>query len=269
MSSLVDSAGSIAASRIPATRLVAASPRPARPGRSPFSENRLIAAVVVAGHALLLVWLPTGAISPASGSTPAVLIASWIDASASSTREKAVKAQPPAPLPAPAPKATPRTQSATPRPAADKPATLLSSTAAPSPSAATAASTSSTTAAAAPVADSAAATPQPAASAAGGDAGPAGRISPPRFDADYLKNPAPAYPRSSRERGEAGLVVLRVLVSRDGLPLEIDLQRSSGFERLDEAALAAVRHWQFLPARQGGEAIAARVLVPISFNLRS
>lgn len=241
------------------------------PKPSPTRANRLIATVVVAGHALLLAWLPTGAISPASGSTPAALIASWIDASASSASEKAVKAQPPAPLPAPAPKAPSRTQSATPKPAADKPATLLTSSAAPTPSAASAASAASTTptTAAAPVADGAAATPQPAASAAGGDAGPAGRISPPRFDADYLKNPAPAYPRSSRERGEAGLVVLRVLVSRDGLPLEIDLQRSSGFERLDEAALAAVRHWQFLPARQGGEAISARVLVPISFNLRS
>lgn len=264
MSSLADSAA-----RIAAGRLATDSPRSARPRRSPSSTNRLIATVVVAGHALLLAWLPTGAISPASGSTPAVLIASWIDASASSASEKAVKSQPPAPLPAPAPKATPRTQSATPKPAADKPVPLLTSTAAPTSSTASAAPTTSTPAAT-PVADGAAANPQPAASAAaGGDAGPAGRISPPRFDADYLKNPAPAYPRSSRERGEAGLVVLRVLVSRDGLPLVIDLQRSSGFERLDEAALAAVRHWQFLPARQGGEAISARVLVPISFNLRS
>lgn len=248
-------------------------PLPAMPMPKPLPSrgNRLIAATVVAGHALLLAWLPTGAISPASGSTPAALIASWIDASASSASEKADKAQPPAPLPAPAPKAPSRTQSATTKAAADTPATLLTSTAAPTSSAASAASTSLSTTAATPVADGAAGNLQPTANtaAAAGDAGPAGRISPPRFDADYLKNPAPAYPRSSRERGEAGLVVLRVLVSRDGLPLEIDLQRSSGFERLDDAALAAVRHWQFLPARQGGEAISARVLVPISFNLRS
>jgi len=282
MNSAIASAANAASARSLPVLPMSEMPLPNSSPIGPKRLNRLLAAIVVAGHALLFAFLPTGVISPASGSPPAVVMASWLDTPATSAGEEAVKPLPPRPQPRPQTtqqptpqkpaQPTPRTP---PTPAADKPSTLLTSTAAPTPSATSAVSTSSynsPTAAATPVADGAAGSPQPtasAAAAAGGDAGPAGRISPPRFDADYLKNPAPAYPRSSRERGEAGLVVLRVLVSRDGLPLEIDLQRSSGFERLDEAALAAVRHWQFQPARQGGEAIAARVLVPISFNLRS
>ncbi|WP_153117635.1 energy transducer TonB [Rhodocyclus tenuis] len=242
MSSLVDSARAVAAERQPT------APRK----RSPASLNRLIGVLVVAGHASLLALLPTGLISPASGSTPAVLVAEWIDAAATAPAEKAIRPLPPMPVP------TPKTQAVPKRPAAESPSPPLTSTAAPAPAAATVAASVSNAAAT----ESAAAT-------ASAEAAPAGKVSPPRFDADYLKNPPPAYPRTARERGEAGLVVLRVLVSRDGLPLDIDVQRSSGYERLDDAALAAVRHWQFLPARQGGEAVAARVLVPISFNLRS
>ncbi|MBK1680855.1 energy transducer TonB [Rhodocyclus tenuis] len=242
MSSAVDSATSLPAERV----------LPAKPWLSSAALNRLIAALVIVSHGLLFVLLPTGVISPASGSTPAVLVAEWIDAAATAPAEKAIRPLPPTRVP------TPKTQAVPKRPAAESPSPPLTSTAASAPAAATVAASVSNAAAT----ESAAAT-------ASAEAAPAGKVSPPRFDADYLKNPSPAYPRSSRERGEAGLVVLRVLVSRDGLPLDIELQRSSGYERLDDAALAAVRHWQFLPARQGGEAVAARVLVPISFNLRS
>lgn len=93
-------------------------------------------------------------------------------------------------------------------------------------------------------------------------------ISQPRFDAGYLKNPAPAYPPASRRLGEEGRVVLRVLVDRDGVPGEVAIKTSSGFPRLDQAAEDAVRRWKFVPARQGDEAVRAAVLVPIVFNLR-
>lgn len=88
-----------------------------------------------------------------------------------------------------------------------------------------------------------------------------------RFDADYLKNPKPAYPPTSRRLGEEGKVVLRVHVSAEGRPTEVELKGSSGFPRLDAAARAAVEQWRFVPARRGDEAIAAWVLVPIVFSL--
>lgn len=91
----------------------------------------------------------------------------------------------------------------------------------------------------------------------------------PRFDAAYLSNPAPVYPPLSRRLGEEGKVVLRVHVEPDGQPSHVELRTSSGFARLDEAALGAVRRWRFVPARRGDEAVAAWVLVPLNFTLNS
>jgi protein TonB len=88
-----------------------------------------------------------------------------------------------------------------------------------------------------------------------------------RFDADYLQNPKPAYPPLSRRLGEEGRVVLRVRVSAQGLPIQIEIKQSSTFPRLDDAARAAVERWRFIPARQGSEAVDSWVLVPLSFGL--
>lgn len=90
-----------------------------------------------------------------------------------------------------------------------------------------------------------------------------------RFDADYLKNPKPAYPPSSRRLGEEGKVVLRVHVTPEGLPAVVEVKASSNFPRLDHAAREAVTQWRFVPAKRGEEAIAAWVLVPIVFSLES
>lgn len=88
-----------------------------------------------------------------------------------------------------------------------------------------------------------------------------------RFDADYLRNPRPVYPAASRRLGEEGRVLLRIRVSAQGLPLAVEIKQSSGFQRLDEAARAAVEHWRFIPARQGSEAVESSVLVPLQFTL--
>lgn len=90
----------------------------------------------------------------------------------------------------------------------------------------------------------------------------------PRFDAEYLSNPKPDYPVSSRRRGEEGRVLLRVYVSADGAPAKVEVQESSGHGRLDEAAITAVSRWRFAPARRGVEPVAAWVRVPIFFSLR-
>lgn len=89
----------------------------------------------------------------------------------------------------------------------------------------------------------------------------------PRFEAAYLHNPRPAYPVLSRRLGEEGRVLLRVRVSAEGHPVAVDLEKSSNFERLDEAARAAVSHWRFIPSRRGNEAVEGAVIVPIVFRL--
>ena len=88
-----------------------------------------------------------------------------------------------------------------------------------------------------------------------------------RFDADYLHNPAPAYPAFSRRTGEEGKVILRVQVNSDGSALQVEIRTSSGFPRLDQAALDTVKRWRFVPARQGDKPVVAFVLVPIVFKL--
>lgn len=89
----------------------------------------------------------------------------------------------------------------------------------------------------------------------------------PGFSAAYLRNPAPRYPVAARRAGEQGTVTLRVLVTRDGQPARVDIEKPSGSAHLDSAALEAVRAWRFVPARQGTDAIESWVLVPIVFRL--
>ncbi len=89
----------------------------------------------------------------------------------------------------------------------------------------------------------------------------------PRQEASHLSNPAPRYPSLSRRFGEQGRVLLDVYILPDGTVGEIRLNTSSGFARLDEAALAAVRHWRFVPARRGDEAIPYWYVQPITFSL--
>jgi protein TonB len=86
--------------------------------------------------------------------------------------------------------------------------------------------------------------------------------------ANYLKNPRPAYPEIALRRGWEGQVLLRVRVSPEGRPTTISIVNSSGRDVLDQAATEAVRGWSFVPARQGSEAVAGWVSVPIVFHLQ-
>jgi len=90
-----------------------------------------------------------------------------------------------------------------------------------------------------------------------------------RFDVNYLNNPPPTYPVASRRMREEGLVVLRVKVRADGRVDAVLVHQRSGSMRLDEAALAAVKHWKFIPAKRGSQPIDSWVLVPIQFELKA
>ncbi|MBI2509585.1 MAG: energy transducer TonB, partial [Betaproteobacteria bacterium] len=89
----------------------------------------------------------------------------------------------------------------------------------------------------------------------------------PSFSAAYLRNPPPRYPLAARRAGEQGTVTLRVLITREGLPARVELEKSSGSGHLDAAALEAVRSWRFEPARRGAEPVESWHLVPIVFRL--
>lgn len=108
--------------------------------------------------------------------------------------------------------------------------------------------------------------PQPAESRPAEPAAPA-PVVPPRADAGQLSNPAPAYPSLSRRLREEGIVLLEILIKANGTVGEIKLKRTSGFKRLDDAAMKAVAHWRFQPATQGGKAIDFWYEQPIEFDL--
>ncbi|MFK5733478.1 MAG: energy transducer TonB [Gammaproteobacteria bacterium] len=93
-------------------------------------------------------------------------------------------------------------------------------------------------------------------------------VTPPSANAAYLKNPAPEYPQMAQRRGWEGTVLLRVEVLASGKPGQIQIQKSSGRDALDAAALAAVKRWSFVPAKQGDVAQSGWVSVPIDFKLR-
>lgn len=79
---------------------------------------------------------------------------------------------------------------------------------------------------------------------------------------------APAYPPLSRRRGEEGKVVLRVELDEEGRVSTARVATASGFPRLDEAALAAVKTWRCNPARRDGQPVRAVALQPFKFVLQ-
>ena len=84
---------------------------------------------------------------------------------------------------------------------------------------------------------------------------------------EYLRAPSPQYPLVSKRLHEQGVVVLRVLIDIDGRALRVEVEESSGYERLDAEARNAVQRARFKPWTENGRARQAVVLVPIEFGL--
>ena len=126
----------------------------------------------------------------------------------------------------------------------------------------------------APAAPAGESTPQPPAPAmaAAVSTAPPGPPAPPRLelpssDAAYLNNPKPPYPVLSKRLGEQGKVVVRVLIGTDGTAQQAEIRTSSGYDRLDQAALTTVLKWRYVPGKRGGVAEAMWFNVPINFVL--
>lgn len=79
---------------------------------------------------------------------------------------------------------------------------------------------------------------------------------------------APAYPAISRRMGEEGKLVLRVELDENGQIDKAKVINSSGYERLDSAALTAVKSWQCNPSIRNGQPVRAVALQPFNFVLQ-
>ncbi len=79
---------------------------------------------------------------------------------------------------------------------------------------------------------------------------------------------APGYPLLSRRMGEVGIAVVRVELDEQGHVTSARVATGSGFARLDEAALAAVKTWRCNSAQRNGQAVRAVALQPFKFVLQ-
>ncbi|WP_100876745.1 energy transducer TonB [Janthinobacterium sp. 64] len=84
---------------------------------------------------------------------------------------------------------------------------------------------------------------------------------------EYIKAPQLIYPNLSRRLGESGTVVLRILINEKGLPEQILIQKSTGYNNLDEAGRQAAQRALFKPMIENGKPVPVYVLVPLTFQL--
>lgn len=91
------------------------------------------------------------------------------------------------------------------------------------------------------------------------------QLQPPRI----LKKVDPRYPEQARQQGSEGTVQLRIEILENGRPGDIEIAASSGDDRLDAAAVDAVEHWRFVPARDinTGAAVRCFTTLPVAFRL--
>jgi len=222
---------------------------------------RVIAAAVgvVAVHAVLLTaaWLHRNALPEKSVEVQSITAQLITPAPIAQqvAAESIPQPAPPKPTPRVKPKVEPKpvqkVSKPTPQPVAPSPV--------PSPTPAPAAEPTPTAAAA------------PAAAAPAAAAGPAREtmeVSAPKnvptLQCAFVK---PDYPSMSRRRGESGTAYVHFVVGVTGKIESIDLQKSSGYPRLDEAALAAMRATTCRPYIENGQAIRAARTQPYNFGL--
>jgi periplasmic protein TonB len=94
------------------------------------------------------------------------------------------------------------------------------------------------------------------------------KVTQPSTDADYLNNARPQYPPMSKRLNEQGKVVVRALIGTDGTASQASIKSSSGFDRLDQAALATVLKWRYVPGKRGGVPEAMWFDVPVNWVLQ-
>lgn len=86
-------------------------------------------------------------------------------------------------------------------------------------------------------------------------------------EARYLTGSMPVYPVISRRLGEEGTTILTVWISAKGAVVKMGIYKSSGYPRLDKAALTAVKDWKFAPRTYDGVAVDSTSRLPIMWKL--
>jgi periplasmic protein TonB len=213
---------------------------------------------------------PSGRRALTAGVLAAHLLGGWALLQVDSVRQAVVEAAPimvdwiaaPQPRPAPTPPPPP-SPAARPTPA-PQPRPLLAAPAAPNLPAPVFA---------APAPEPTPAPPSPVETSPASPAPPAPAAPPPAprqiaaSAIQYLVPPPLEVPLASRRLNEQGTVWVRVVVDVQGLPRQVLLHQSSGFGRLDEQALKAMRAARFKPASDNGVAYEWTAVAPLQYEL--
>ncbi len=88
------------------------------------------------------------------------------------------------------------------------------------------------------------------------------QVSPPK----KTHNVQADYPQAAQDAGIAGIVVIEIVIGEDGSVVEARVVQS--IPELDQAAIDAVRQWQFEVTLLNGEPVEVEMSVMINFTLR-
>jgi TonB family protein len=86
------------------------------------------------------------------------------------------------------------------------------------------------------------------------------------FAPKKIKDVRPVYPRESLQAGDEGMVILELTITTSGAVGDVVILWSE-CQRLEQAALTAVRQWRYEPARLNGEPVPFRIVVELPFRL--
>ena len=89
-----------------------------------------------------------------------------------------------------------------------------------------------------------------------------GKIKPPT----KIKNVTPVYPAAAKSANVAGMVIIEATIGGDGKVIAAKVLRS--VPMLDEAALDAVRQWEFTPTLLNGAPVPIVMTVTVNFKLQ-
>jgi len=91
-----------------------------------------------------------------------------------------------------------------------------------------------------------------------------GTVAEQSYEAAYLYSPPPPYPYAAKKLKLQGTVIVRVLMSREGLPKKVVLEKTSGVRVLDETTVEWVmKNYKFKPAPHE-----FLVNVPVEYKLK-
>ena len=81
-----------------------------------------------------------------------------------------------------------------------------------------------------------------------------------------LKKVPPVYPEFAIKAGVEGQVIVKVIIDQDGKVTQANILKS--VPMLDEAAITAVKQWEFSPGKMAGVAVRVNMIVPVQFKRR-